>query len=241
MQRLLRPGNLTTLALVVLCLGLVLTGLAQGLFTGGEPLEELQVTASGEASELDLSRRTFELPPSHSYAAITDRPIFNETRRPEPDDERVAGADGGKGQSGQQQAQQQAKLDVTVEGIVITPDQRIAMIKDNKSSQTATLHEGMSAPGKMSQWTLKRILPRRVVFSGGGNRTASVDLSVYKSALAGGGSGQGGQGSGISGSSSGGSQSAASRAERIRQKVAEARKRRLERLREARERNESKQ
>lgn len=74
------------------------------------------------------------------------------------------------------------KLDARLVGIIITPDERIAMVADNKSQKTAILRQGMALQGEQAAWQLNNISERLVNFAAGSEST-ELKLEVNTKAL----------------------------------------------------------
>lgn len=162
------------LAGCALVLGLLalaqMSGLGRGYSLPGD------VEATPLAGPADLHDVLPPLPPMESFAAIRERPLFNPDRRPvlgEPVEE----------ENGEATAEEAPPppLDVSITGIIITPEVRIAMVRPRGSNESVVLREGMPLPGELGAWTLSRVLPRRALFDGGSGTTpAEVELSVDK-------------------------------------------------------------
>jgi len=71
-----------------------------------------------------------------------------------------------------------AELKASVAGIIITPDMRMAMIRDQDANRTVVLREGMSLEGEQAAWRLDRIEPRTVSFVSVDGRSAGLELEV---------------------------------------------------------------
>lgn len=69
-------------------------------------------------------------------------------------------------------------LKASVAGIVITPDMRMAMIRDEEANRTLVLREGMSLEGNQAAWRLDRIQSRAVDFVSVDGRRAGLELEV---------------------------------------------------------------
>ncbi len=129
------------------------------------------------AGQVDLHEVLPPLPPLEAFAAIRDRPLFNPPRRPAlPEDPTPPVEDPVNGHE-----EPPPPLDVSITGIIITPDVRIAMVRPSGSKESVVLREGMPLPGELGAWTLSRVLPRRVLFDGGvGTEPAEIELTVDK-------------------------------------------------------------
>ncbi len=177
----MKPGQL---AIVLLAGGCALLALTWVLLLGGvgqqitpaEPLERSDWVGAGGVEEDE-----FALPPMEAYAEVTTRPLFNEDRKPAPPGSQDPGPD--DSENGEQDP---VELNVTVTGIIITPEKRVAMVVDNATKEPLRLSEGMPLEGEQSAWTLTSIQPRKLVFDGGGVGPQEVALETYTQALKGG-------------------------------------------------------
>ena len=108
------------------------------------------------------------MPPEVQFAEIQQRPIFNEDRKPTPPappaDEKPPLA--------------AVPLNITLTGIMLTPDLRVAMVQDNAKNESVSLKPGMPLPGDQQVWTLTEIKNRSVVFKNASDETAEVELQV---------------------------------------------------------------
>ncbi len=76
------------------------------------------------------------------------------------------------------------ELKASVAGIIITPEMRMAMIRDQEANRTVLLREGMSLEGDQAAWRLERIEPRLVSFVSVDGRSAGLELEVNTRGLA---------------------------------------------------------
>lgn len=165
-----QPARLLTAVLAGLCaLLLVVLGLQRLLAGAGGGADVVTVSAAQGPGTSELETRQFELPPKSDYAEIAARPLFYEDRRPETHE----GGSGGEGDMAEQVAQTELPP-VTLTGVIITPDKRVAMLENNKDKQKMAVKEGESVEG----WTLKSVSDRSIVFSSGDSEQ-SLELEVY--------------------------------------------------------------
>ena len=106
--------------------------------------------------------------PESRFAEIQQRPSFNEARTPTPPAApEVAKSD-----------LPAVPLNVTLTGIVLTPNVRLAMVQDNAKNESVSLRIGMPLPGDQQVWTLTEINNRSAVFKNATDETAEVELQV---------------------------------------------------------------
>lgn len=128
-------------------------------------------TLAAPLPEIDLARAETRLGPFEDYAVIGQRPLFNADRLPMPDEE---GAEG----EGEVIEEPSQPLDVTLTGVILTSDVKIALLSDNKSKESQSVRLGANLEGDQSSWKLAQLEPRRAVFEGPTGRT-EVELRVF--------------------------------------------------------------
>ena len=175
----MKLSRLLGIALGAACLLLlVVAGLvASGIVTGVDPGANRVAVADRPVAELETGP-IFELPELEEFAAITERPLFNESRRPEIKEPALLTDEG------EEEEVATAPLDISVRGIIITPDVKLALLTDNRTKESMRLREGMPLEGEMAGWTLTEIQPRKLVFDGDSLGQAEVELQVHDKALA---------------------------------------------------------
>jgi general secretion pathway protein N len=87
------------------------------------------------------------LGPLQAYAAVIERPLFTQSRRPPPED-------GG--------AQPAAEGTLSVAGILISGGERIALIRRDTERKLTRVREGQS----LGDWTIRSIAADRVTLAG---------------------------------------------------------------------------
>jgi hypothetical protein len=103
-------------------------------------------TQSETPTDRELTRSTYLAPDFETFSEILDRPLFTEGRTPPPEpsdaDETVATPQ-----------QKQTRLNLRLEGIALTPDARVAVIRDLSSKKLFRIAEGEQHEG----WTVENI------------------------------------------------------------------------------------
>lgn len=117
----------------------------------GEP------TAAAAISAAAAEDGPFVMPPLASYDEVTARPLFSVTRRPAAI-ARPASA---------------AMSSLTLAGVVISRDGRVALIRQDKSPSLTRAREGQQVGG----WTVQAITVDRVVVSNG---AAQTELKLHE-------------------------------------------------------------
>lgn len=167
----IRAAEMATRVLLGICgvFGALLLVLYAGYGRGYGWLSDAEGTRQLAAGSID--RAPFVPPPLSTFAAIDQRPLFNEDRRPAPI-EATAAAD----------APPQVPLNILLTGVIVTPQTRIALLTDKTRNQPLSLKVGMPLEGDQATWTLIEINPRSVVFESINNERSEVDLEVAGSA-----------------------------------------------------------
>lgn len=180
-------GKTITLGLGGLCGLLLLVGGLQVAGVGGgiDVLEAVASaddapgsTADGQGLEL------VALAEEDSYRLVGQRPLFNDDRRPYIGDEEALPP--GVGPDGKPIDDPPVDLTAVVAGIIITPEHRIAMVRDEKTRKTMKVREGMPLEGELGSWSVREIEPRKVSFDGQDGSEAELELLVHTQALPGG-------------------------------------------------------
>lgn len=142
-------------------------------------------TASNRLPGISEAEQVAEpLPGFSNYDVIAQRPLFQEDRKPWVPDPTDEGAD----DPGEDAVVDAASpLDVTVTGIIIAPNLKLAMMTNNTNKERITVQEGMPLEGELAAWRVQEIDPRNVAFvSDASGEEQQLELMVHGSALAGG-------------------------------------------------------
>lgn len=132
------------------------------------------------AAPLSLKRDAFKLPVWADYAVVLDHPIFNEDRKPTPVGD-VAG------QEGKPEAAVAQPLNATLTSVIITPQMRMAIVKNNVSGESEVIRVGRTLAGDQNGWKLVEISPRGATFEGQGLGRQALELAVNEAGAGSGG------------------------------------------------------
>lgn len=113
----------------------------------------------------------YKLAPYGNYGEILARPVFNESRAPEAQAE-------GAGEEGEATGATAAPLNVTLTGVIIMPDLKMAFIRDNAANTVQRVRLGNPLEGEQSGWKLVELMPRGAVFEGEGLGRQELELST---------------------------------------------------------------
>jgi general secretion pathway protein N len=131
-----------------------------------EPGSESADAAAGGA----IDREPFALPPQTAFAAINQRPLFNDDRRPGKDEPVDTGGE----------TPPPSPLNISLTGTLLAakPELRTAMVRENGKAQTIALREGMPLPGDQGSWTLSQVKHRSAIFKSTSGEEVEVELAV---------------------------------------------------------------
>jgi len=226
--------------LTVLLLGAIaVLGIGLGIqfvLLGRANPDDIAPRGSTEVTRAEVDVPETGLAEIDRYASITSRPVFFSDRQLPvielPTEEELAAAE----LEPVEEEEPVSELRAAVAGIIVTPELRLAMVRDDAANETVLLREGMSLEGEQAAWRLDSISSRQVNFVSVDGRESLLELSVNTNSLAAGSSGLRPRGNGQEPSTAqDGEQSqpsepdvsqqsdARARAEEVRRRVAERR------------------
>ena len=164
-MRTLIPGNRTTTALLALCGLLMLTVLAQVALHDSANIDtDAERTVAN--IELPESVPTMFAPrPLDDYSEILERPLFFSDRRMPPEPEVTA-----------EPAKPRSPLRLKLEGVAISANSRVALLRSTADNQLLQLAEGTAHDG----WTLQNLTTSGATFRRG-EETTEIFLEVNAS------------------------------------------------------------
>jgi len=167
----IRGGKLVSSILAACCAVLFLLALALQIGLGRGYSWVPPEVESASISSGTIDRTPFKLPPETDFAATQARPLFNEDRKPTPEDT--------GDESNAPPQPPSAPLNVALTGVVLTPQLRVAMVQDKtKGNASVMLKEGMPMTGDQGGWTLTRINPRSAIFREQSGDEIEVELTT---------------------------------------------------------------
>lgn len=122
------------------------------------------------AAPLALTREVFKLPSWGEYAVVLDRPIFNEDRKPTPVADTAA--------SDKTEEATAKPLNATLTSIIITPEVKLAIVKNNDTGESEVVRMGRPLAGEQNGWKLVEVSPRGATFEGQGLGRQALELAV---------------------------------------------------------------
>lgn len=168
-----RAGEkLLTTVLAGACVVLFALALAMqfGLGRGYHWLAADDAARADNAVGGEIDRQPFQLPPQNEFAVIADRPLFNEDRRPAPEEPVDAASN----------TPPPSPLNISLTGTVLSAKTgtHVAMVRENGKTQTVALKEGMPLPGDQGAWTLTQVKNRSALFKSSTGEEVEVELAV---------------------------------------------------------------
>jgi hypothetical protein len=175
--------NLLSVLLIGAIAGLVVIALLSFWLFGSPDVESIEPAGRSTAIIDRPVADNPELAARSEYDVIVERPVFFADRRlpvieapgeaeiDEPEPEPVV------------VEVETPPLEASVDGIIITPEMKLAMVTDEASNETLVLREGMALAGEKSAWKVAQIRPRGVRFETDGGDAEEVELVVETAAL----------------------------------------------------------
>ena len=117
---------------------------------------------------------------ARSYQEFNDRPLFNETRRPAVVDEEVAEPEE---QVADVQVSKPPEMRLT--GVIITPNQRLAMLTPQSGGEPLVIREGSALEGDFAGWSLNAVAERQVRLESARGDAINLDLVVHDQTMKG--------------------------------------------------------
>jgi general secretion pathway protein N len=241
--------NLLTTVLAGFIAALVLIALVSMVFLGQVNVARLDPMGETSVPPLNVAEPEVALEDLDQYAEIVRRPVFFSDRRLPVVELASAEEEAPPAIEVIEEEEPVAPLAAAVAGIIITPELRMAMIRDQSADRTLLMREGMNMEGEQAAWKLSNIDSRLVQFVSADGQSTGLELEVNTSGLTRSSTaatdGNEGEPQGVAAE---GAESAApptdeatrSRAEEIRRRVAERRAElRAEAERRAREQQEN--
>ncbi len=174
----LLDGNPVGIALAAGGAGLLVISLLLGVVWALSPSGDFPGAGEGEtAMTLDVPELA-DSEPMEIYTVITDRPVFNEGRRPVIIDDSL------DGENEDELAEEPVDApEVELAGVVITPSIRMATLRVKDEPESLVAFEGQPLEGNYGTWQVSRILPREVTLSSGDGRDVQLKLLVHDAAI----------------------------------------------------------
>jgi general secretion pathway protein N len=164
-----RGGQLLTTVLAGVCAVFLVLALAFQFGVGaGYGWQTADADEQSGLSANGIDTTAFKLPPETEFDVIHERPLFNEDRKPAPDQPAEVVAD----------VAPPPALNINLTGTVRAPGLNIVMIQDKSKNQSVALKEGMPLPGDLNAWSLEKVKSRSAVFKSTAGEEIEVELTV---------------------------------------------------------------
>lgn len=136
---------------------------------------------AGNADSVETAVRnpSTDLGPISQYKAVTERPLFEESRRPVVNVEVDIGDEDGEGEQ-----QVSDAPEVTLSGVVITGDQRIATLRPVRGGESIIAQEGQDLGEDYPGWVLTGVEPRKIVIASLDGDSMELDLAINTRVMA---------------------------------------------------------
>lgn len=162
-------ARLITLSLAGTCGVLTLIAIAQNFGVGrGYHWNNEAAPPEPLPNVRPVDREVASLPPQGQFADVQNRPLFNEDRKPTPY----------SGPTDDRPPEEVKPLNATLTGVIITPDVKLAMLKDNSKGDPVALRIGMPMPGEQAGWIVVDIQPRKILLKNANDETNELALEV---------------------------------------------------------------
>jgi hypothetical protein len=116
--------------------------------------------------------------PLETFAVITERPVFNETRQPV-----IPGEEDEDGDEDVAEEEVDAP-EFQLAGVVITPSIRMATLRQEGAGMSLVAFEGQPLEGDYGSWQVSKINEREVTLTSGGGEELQLKLEVHKAKIA---------------------------------------------------------
>lgn len=175
--------NLLTVILVGMLAVMGASAVFMMFMLGRVDIDRIPSSGQAEVDEIQVDVPDTGLAAFDEYSAIMERPVFFSDRRLPVVELADEGDDDEFGDEELEAEEEVADLRAGVAGIVITPEMKLAMVRDEAAGKTVVLREGMSLDGEQAAWMIESILPREVSFVSVDGRRADLELKVHTSGL----------------------------------------------------------
>jgi hypothetical protein len=166
-------NNPLGLALAAAC-GVLIMGSVALMLAWGKP-----VTSGADSRPMNAElpaesgQPENELEPIAAYRIVTERPVFEESRRPA-----VNVGDEGLELVNDPGPEVGDAPKVTLKGVVISPEFSMVTLQPEAGGESLIAHEGQPLEGDYAGWIVSDIKPRRITLASLDGRSTELDLEV---------------------------------------------------------------
>jgi len=158
--------------------GLLVLAVALGMIWSLPPDAATEESDDGEEPLRVEVPHLPESQPIESYAVVTERPVFNESRLPELESD--AEEEDAEGDA----AQEVEAPELVLAGVVITPTVRMVTLRAKDAKQSLVAFEGQPLEGDYGSWHVSRIAPREITLASGSGKELQLQLQVHDAKIA---------------------------------------------------------
>lgn len=169
-------NNTLGLVLASICGGLLLIALVLIVLWAMPPSAG---PGEEESADADISADIASLQsaePLEKYAVVSERPVFNEDRRPAPvqDPDEIVEVPTGEDVEAP---------DVELAGVVITPSLRMVTLRSKDNPQSLVAFEGKPLEGDFGSWQVSRIDERMVTLASEDGEEMQLELQIHDAVI----------------------------------------------------------
>ena len=113
--------------------------------------------------------------PLETYAVITERPVFNQSRLPVIEDDV---------EEEEEPVEEVEAPEVQLSGVIITPTLRMATLRSEEMEQSLVAFEGQPLEGNFGSWQVSQISAREVTLSSAAGESLQLKLEVHDAQIA---------------------------------------------------------
>jgi len=170
-------ANPLAIALASICGVLLLISLILAVMGSLPPSVKDAGGDSGEEGFVIDVPELKENEPIEAYAVITERPLFNENRLPDIEDE--------SSEENEEVVEEEVDApDFELAGVIITPSIRMVTLKTKDQPLSLVAFEGQPLQGDYGTWQVSRIEPRQITLASGSGEEVQLMLQVHDATIA---------------------------------------------------------
>jgi hypothetical protein len=170
-------ANPLAITLASICGGLLLISLILAVIGSLPPSVPDAGTDSDEAGFVIDVPELKENEPIDTYAVITERPLFNENRLPDIEDDSA--------ETNEEVVEEEIDApEFELVGVIITPSIRMVTLKTKDQPVSLVAFEGQPLQGDYGTWQVSLIEPRQITLASGRGEEVQLQLQVHDMTIA---------------------------------------------------------
>jgi hypothetical protein len=168
-------GNPVAIALASMSALLMFISLMIGVIWSFPPRASVSESGNeGSVAALDVPEIA-DSEPLETYAVITERPVFNQSRLP------VIEEDVDEEEEPEEEVE---APEVQLSGVIITPTLRMATLRSAEMNESLVAFEGQPLEGNFGSWQVSQINAREVTLSSAAGESLQLRLEVHNAQIA---------------------------------------------------------